>query len=696
TAAHNASITGITQSAQSLLGQVTFTIPSINLPPGKQKIYSIASNQNGSPNSASSIALSEGDVPNVAYMVTAASSGPSGWPIISTIDGSANKYTMRMTDSGNFSISLLDATDTIVTKHQHVDMIGNSATEGTQDWITRDEAALSYKPLGGVDYYPIWPGQGTSAAEKGVQVFADYNLRAANLVMPKSSMPRSGLGSFGNGFHTRPPYYAAVRTSSGAGVAQRDQFAVGFTPAYWGYNYNAGSIQEVVLFDVPRRDPANDGGTLLSLGFLQHANLTADDENLNVGHQPGAAFGNSRFNPFVRQREIITGGALDNTYPNNNVYDAYVLQGDPSASVVTPAPTAKTRFFDMSYLLNTALWDSYYFSTLPQNAASTASFTPGVADLPNSRLTFTAGYVPTKADLGLNGGSGTDHSTGSRTMPGESTPARYQMIEGAFNVNSTSIQAWRSLLASLRTAPLKNPAYSPAWSAVALNAFPRAVYPWAKAGSLPTSGTAGQDPEDYAGFRDLTDAQLEALAEKIVLQVRMRGPFLSLAHFINRSLHDTDTACLAGPLQAAIDATTGTSILNRPADTTGTFTGAGTTVYPTTPSQVPNAVPNRLTGLPGWLSQADILQAVGPVLSARSDTFCIRVYGEVRDPLNASAAAPLARAWCEATVQRYPDYVDSTNLSSDTLATTGFTSANQNFGRRFRVVSFRWLTPSDI
>ena len=702
-AAHNASATGITQSTKSLLGQINFTIPSINLPPGKQKIYSISSNQTGSIDSGSTtnITLSEGDTPNATYMITVVPSGASGWPAISTADlpspptPSPNTYTIRLTDSGNFSICLLDASDAVVTKHQHIDMIGDSRTEGKQDWTARDEATLSYKPLGGVDYYPIWPGQTPSAAEKGVQLFADYNLRAANIVMPKSSMPRgNGTGAYANGFHTRPPYYAAVRTVLDA---PRDQFATGLTPTPpWGYDWKSGSIQDVVLFDVPRLDPDNDGGTLLSLGFLQHANLTADDENLNVGHQPGTAFGNSRFNPYVRQREVITGGATDST--NNNVYDAYVLQVDPSANVATPAPSTKTRFFDMSYLLNTALWDSYYFSTLPQNPALTATtgFTPGVSNLPNSRLTFAADYIPSKTDLGLNGGVGTDHysAANTRTLPGESTPARYQMIEGAFNINSTSIQAWKSLLASLRTTYLKNSASSPSWSTAApgLNApFPRAVYPWANKSSLPTSSTAGQDPEDYAGFRDLTDAQLQTLAEKIVLQVRIRGPFLSLSHFINRSLHDTDTACLTGPLQAAIDANTAT--LNRPTDGS-TFTGSGTTVYPTSPAQLTSVVPNRFTGLPGWFSQADILQALGPVVSARSDTFCIRVYGEVRDPLD-STAAPIARAWCEATVQRCPDYVDSADRPSETLGTLT-SSNNKNFGRRFRVVSFRWLTPNDI
>jgi len=53
--------------------------------------------------------------------------------------------------------------------------------------------------------------------------------------------------------------------------------------------------------------------------------------------------------------------------------------------------------------------------------------------------------------------------------------------------------------------------------------------------------------------------------------------------------------------------------------------------------------------------QGDVLQSIGSVLTARSDTFVIRTYGEVLNPLD-STAAPISRAWCEAVVQRLPDY----------------------------------------
>ncbi len=62
----------------------------------------------------------------------------------------------------------------------------------------------------------------------------------------------------------------------------------------------------------------------------------------------------------------------------------------------------------------------------------------------------------------------------------------------------------------------------------------------------------------------------------------------------------------------------------------------------------------RSTGIPGWLTQADVLQVIGPALTTRSDTFRIRAYGEALDANGNS----VAKAYCEAIVQRVPAYLD--------------------------------------
>jgi hypothetical protein len=99
----------------------------------------------------------------------------------------------------------------------------------------------------------------------------------------------------------------------------------------------------------------------------------------------------------------------------------------------------------------------------------------------------------------------------------------------------------------------------------------------------------------------------------------------------------------------------------------------------------------RSCGIPGWLTQADILQVLGPLISVRSDTFKIRSYGEALDPTTGKV---IARAWCEAVVQRLPEYVDSSNLPTD--RDTALNPINRVFGRRFELVTMRWLNANEI
>ncbi len=90
-----------------------------------------------------------------------------------------------------------------------------------------------------------------------------------------------------------------------------------------------------------------------------------------------------------------------------------------------------------------------------------------------------------------------------------------------------------------------------------------------------------------------------------------------------------------------------------------------------------------LQGAPGFVTQGDLLAMIGPALTARGDTFKIRAYGDSSGVGDADA-----RAWLEAVVQRIPEPV--TPDSSDEWRPT------DSFGRRFKVVSVRWLTPEEI
>jgi hypothetical protein len=96
---------------------------------------------------------------------------------------------------------------------------------------------------------------------------------------------------------------------------------------------------------------------------------------------------------------------------------------------------------------------------------------------------------------------------------------------------------------------------------------------------------------------------------------------------------------------------------------------------------------SKAWGAPVFLTQADVLQAIGSSLSARSDTFVIRAYGDA--VVNGKVRA---RAWCEAVVQRLPDPIraDDSGINPDVK------SEYPDFGRRFKIVSFRWLTPDEV
>ena len=81
---------------------------------------------------------------------------------------------------------------------------------------------------------------------------------------------------------------------------------------------------------------------------------------------------------------------------------------------------------------------------------------------------------------------------------------------------------------------------------------------------------------------------------------------------------------------------------------------------------------------------------LGNAATPRSDTFTIRGYGEARDASNRVTAS----ATCEAVVQRVPEYVDATDRAE--TAPASLKPANQRFGRRFQILSFRWLTKEEI
>ncbi len=274
-------------------------------------------------------------------------------------------------------------------------------------------------------------------------------------------------------------------------------------------------------------------------------------------------------------------------------------------------------------------------------------------------------------------------------------------VDGMFNVNSTSVEAWTALLKHLKDSAM--PYVSVPDTAATdwtIGLDTNAGHPVGR-----TTIAGGSSPlvaEEYSQIgmhARLTDAQIEALATEIVNQVKERGPFLSLAEFVNRQLSSDGSAsslALAGAIESALaELSTRGATENPYADIQTTFSD-----NVDVPVEVTHAFPaaaegNLAYGFPGWVRQADVLRPLAPVLSARDDTFVIRAYGERKDPISGETQAG---AWCEAVVQRRADYVDShvdesTVLPSDATLDS---EANKRFGRRFSIVSFRWLSPDEV
>ena len=383
------------------------------------------------------------------------------------------------------------------------------------------------------------------------------------------------------------------------------------------------------------------------------------------------------------------------THPIGNSFAPSVIGKADLRGNVGTFPAA-----DHSYLANLGLWDDYFFSSIApvtttsnknpataqaeQKAAFKNFADPGVAvnvPLPNPRIrSFIQKYseAETKLFPSSSPATGQEPFRISGSLLG---------IDGAFNVNSVSVKAWTSFLMGLKgtDVPTLDP-LSPGGNLTLINDTDTPVASLLGAAGGKIDASLMDDPAEptqWRGFRSLSDQQVADLAEKLVEKVRAYGPFLSIADFVNRRPDATTEMALVGPLQAAIDATD----INQGYDDTPSrvTTGANSDfAFP----EAENG--SKSVGIPGYVKQGDLLTTMGPLITVRGDTFLIRAYGDARDSNNNITA----RAWCEATVQRTPDYLDPAD-SNHTQA-SGLSELNKTFGRRFEVVSFRFLNPAEI
>lgn len=350
---------------------------------------------------------------------------------------------------------------------------------------------------------------------------------------------------------------------------------------------------------------------------------------------------------------------------------------------------------DHSFMLNMALYDRFYFSGLADqsgrfgngktSSALAEEFLQG-KHLSDPRLQF---YVP-------RGKTSSQFTAQVAATEGYRQVAAWQMMRGAFNVNSTSVAAWKAMLASIHDDKALKNQLNKGNSSSALAALQPVDVAKNEARisrfRLPVSDSEedGGDPKEsyWLGAMEYSDAQLQTLAEKIVEQVRLRGPFLSMAEFVNRRLGSSDLA-QSGALQRAIDLAQINEALSASSSAGYDIPENALTDYKYENVKAGAGLSSQ--GAPGYLSQADLLTVLGNAATARSDTFTIRAYGEARDGDNQK----LASVVCEAVVQRVPDFLDPADQAATAIDDL-LSPTNKAFGRALRLISFRWLAPEEI
>ena len=574
-------------------------------------------------------------------------------------------------------------------------------------------------------------------------------LAAGHRITPRLSRSNLGFRSLAD-FNLRQ-----VPDPDNVGVAQRNR-DTSFNLSGWSQNGNVASFahgsnpdnvngrgfagrtfSEIdgqgasILFDVPSEAP-------ISLGQLQHANLR------HGWYAPATNYDGPVFSPY------------DSQIPSFQI-------GNSRASMFVPVDEP-----DFVYRVNHALWDDYFFSSAP----GTVDFSD---PLPNPRMQF-VGDINSRADR-------------DTLISDRARAAELLVIDGVFNVNSTSVEAWKAVFSNLGGVIQNNDLdetleapFPGMLSGIQSHATGENIFTVSEShlNYVDIHPSEGGDAEIakrvYNGYRNLTEVEIEALAERMVEEIKVRGPFISLAQFVNRTLSgdldprargplpsqnlnygewvaDQRDTRLKGALQAAIDGAAIEGSLDHNGDAPdineiirladmdpalGDSLPSGNSstnaegviglrsmgsVNPSNNAVNSNASPfnNKLnrpqdvvtgmnmnsddiadnpwiagyglasTDAPGFLSQMDILTAIAPFISVRSDTFKVRSYGVFTDPFSGEVESA---SWLEATVQRRHDYVDESD--SPDIGPGALSQVNETFGRRFEIVSLRWLSEEEI
>jgi hypothetical protein len=542
------------------------------------------------------------------------------------------------------------------------------------------------------DYGMRWP--------KDPQPFPLFTHSNPMATMTRPEATGIGPSSMPVGFAKTSSSFKMVVRAANSWPEVLEAAGTGSSLAFGGQSVSSGNggQSSAVYTEVPLAPP-------ISLAQFAHANFTIRDQ------EPLFAIGNSfgsLFNPI-----------------NAMGYNTYGL-----------------TTWDQTWMLNASLYDRYFLS------GAAPEITRGVAVTEKRSLTtvlddFVAGKG-TLANPRIALFSNRDPVTVRAMVGNHRRIAGATVTEGAFNVNSTSVEAWATIIASSKRN--KMGAANETQPAPNQNArYPRAIRADLANYNYKSPYTS---PNAWTGLNTLDDDQIKLLAKSIVDEIRTRVvlphrslytsinhsatesytiplPFIGLAQFVNRYLcgYHYDTS-LVGCLQNAIVRADvdGANLSNR---TVGVAPVADVSLL--APNYAPGSTPwtppdsgiqsnltmqdprsegtNRghlLTGAPTSLMQSDLLAVIGPALTTRSDTFVIRCYGDITT--HPSSLSTKAGCWIEAVVQRTPEFCDPSQPPETEVcsATDSYQFnlklklVNRLFGRRFQIVSLRILSPKEL
>jgi hypothetical protein len=369
-------------------------------------------------------------------------------------------------------------------------------------------------------------------------------------------------------------------------------------------------------------DPLSGDGELWDIEFPTDVSRANLGSKLDFFFGPDGTPGDNEVRT-ARLFDLPRGAALAHNALNFAQFDGFpyrplgnTFQGNSNGIISDFRPDLSSS---AHFSLN-QFFDRFFFSSLP---ASTAGFAAAdLVNLPNGW------FVPNPA---------VNFNSSDLASPLSSEKL---LVEGGFNLNSTSVPAWRSML--LNQLPFNQLSALSGIPASLSGGSWKSVFgsrPFSPIGSeadyssnpldfsLTFSGRS-RHPAFMQGFRELARTGSGAfdftlpIAEGIVEALQERGrPFASIAEFAD-----------SGILQEVLDSIPGINFFPTPGSTDGAF----------------RRIPTRA---PAFVSAGDILSSLSARLFARSDTFTVYFFGE--DDSTLGTQVPV-RVYGEAVVQRFP------------------------------------------